>query len=416
MQGETILCVESASRWDALWRDSQQIMSRIAAQNRVLFFEPGRHHEAPASAEFVRNVPNFFKLNCVQRQQNLYIIPTPSSLPYLRRHLPRSILRYSIPLVSKINNSILIRQIRWAMKALDVEEPILWLYGPTQIDLIGKFGEKAVCYFNYDEHADFVHNSHIRDLMHRWDQHFSSQVDLIFATSQAQTERRKAVNPNTFFIPNGVDFELFNRALAPDLPLPPDIARIPRPIIGFAGWLGYHIDVALLLRIARSYPDCSVVFVGPEELPKGGERAELYTLPNVHFLGRKERTDLPNYLQAFDVALMPWALRGHILSAYPLKLHEYLAAGRASVATALPELRPYAHVIRIAESHDDFIAHIRAALHDNSPQAIAARVAVARENTWDRRVADMYRILESHLHNRPTSQPGPADVRQLVHG
>ena len=398
MKGETILCVESASRWHSLWRDSQQIMSRIAAQNRVLYFEPGRSNDGSVMSEIGRNFPYFFAPRSWQEQENLYVIPTPSSLPVMNRVLPRSILRVTMPIVSKINARILIRQIRWAMKRLDVSKPILWLYSPAQRDLIGKFGEKLVCYFNYDEHADFEHNAHIKDLIRKSDDQFSSRVDVVWATSQAQAERRKALNPNTFFVPNGVDFELFNRALTANLPLPADIASIRGPIIGFAGWLGYHIDVALLVRIAKAYPDCALVLVGPEELTKGSDRNELLSLPNVHFLGRKERTELPNYLQAFDVALMPWALRGHILSAYPLKLHEYLAAGRSSVATALPELRPYCNVIRIAESHDDFIQQIREALQDNSPAAIEARVAVARENTWDQRVATIYRVLESRLH------------------
>lgn len=397
MQGETILCIEPSSRWHSLWRDSQQIMSRIAGQNRVLFFEPGRNHEASVPSEMVRNFSNYFALRSYQEQTNLFVIPTPSSLPRMRRHLPRAVQQITMPLITKFNATILIRQVRWALQRLAVKAPILWLYSPNHIDLIGKFGEKLVCYFNYDEHADFVHNTRIRDLIRQQDNELSSRVDVIFATSQAQTERRKAINPNTFFVPNGVDFELFHRALMPNLPLPHDIASIPGPIIGFAGWLGYHIDVELLLRIAKTYEDCSLVLVGPEELPKGASRKELMALPNVFFLGKKERVDLPNYLRAFDVALMPWSLSGHILSAYPLKLHEYLAAGRASVATALPELRPFRHVIRIGESHAEFIELIKDALHDYSPQAIEARVSVARQNTWDQRVAEIYRILQARL-------------------
>jgi hypothetical protein len=125
------------------------------------------------------------------------------------------------------------------MKTMDVKDPILWLYGPHQIDLIGKFNEKLTCYFNYDEFPDFVGNKRIKELLREADNRLSSSVDVVFASSQAQWERRKAVNPNTYFIPNAVDFELFNRALRPNLPLPADIANMPMSI-GFVGWLGYH--------------------------------------------------------------------------------------------------------------------------------------------------------------------------------
>jgi glycosyltransferase involved in cell wall biosynthesis len=125
-------------------------------------------------------------------------------------------------------------------------------------------------------------------------------------------------------------------------------------------------------------------------------------MPNVHFLGRKALGSLPEYLKAIDVALIPYLLEGYTLTAYPLKLHEYLAAGRAIVSTALPELRPFSHVVRIAETRAEFISQIREALHDHGPQAIGARVAVARENTWENRVADMYRILQPFLSGSET--------------
>jgi glycosyltransferase involved in cell wall biosynthesis len=404
MQGETILCIEPSSRWHSLWRDSQQIMSRIAATNRVLFFEPGRNHERPVITEMMRNLPNFLALRSFREQENLYVIQTPSSLPHLRRHLPRGVLKTSMPLVDRINTRILLRHVRWAMEEYAVKDPILWLYSPSHVDLIGKCHEKLTCYFNYDEYADFVHNAHIRDLVQRRDDELARRVDVVFATSRAQAGRREAQNPNTFFIPNGVDFDLFQRALDPCLSVPDDIAVIPRPIIGFAGWLGYHIDVRLLVRIAETYENCSLVLVGPEELPRGSDRRRLRELPNVSFLGRKERTLLPNYLKVFDVALMPWSLAGHIMSAYPLKLHEYLAAGRSCVATALPELRPFGNIVRIAETHEEFVRYIQDALGDCSREAIEQRVAVARQNTWDHRVADIYRILGSLRREEPARQ------------
>jgi len=404
MRGQTVLCIEPSSRWNSLWRDSQQIMSRIAARNRVLFFEPGRDSGRSVLTEMVRNLPNFVRLRSYRPLEHLYVIESPSTVPYARRHLPRAILQAAMPLVGHINSRIRLRQVRWAMKAFHVSDPILWLYDHFDADLIGNCDEKLVCYFNYDEFPDFTHNAHIRDLVRRWDDELVRRVDVVFATSRAQTERRKPINPRTFFVPNGVDFEAFNRALDPALEIPGDIGEIPKPIIGFAGWLGHHIDVPLLVKVAEAHRDCRLVLVGPEELPRGRDRDRLRRMANVSFLGRKDRTELPGYLKAFDVALMPWSLSGHILSAYPLKLHEYLAAGRASVATALPELFPFGHVVRIAHSHDEFIRCIREALSGDSPEAIAARVDVARQNTWDQRVAEIGRILEPYLSGEPAGR------------
>lgn len=396
MHGETILCIATAV-WHSLWRPIQQIMSRIAVQNRVLYFEPGRNPERRHSAEMWRNWPNFLSLRVQELHENLILIPTPSCLPYARRHLPRSVLQVTTPWVAKVNAWILIRHVRQAMKALDVEAPILWLYEPRHVHLVGKFGEKLVCYFNYDEGPNFVANRRIKELLRQFDNRLSSCADVVLATGRAQWERRKKLNPNTYFIPNAVDFDLFHKVLDPETTIPSEVAGLKRPIIGYVGWLGHQIDVDLLLRVAEVYSNCSLVLVGPDEIPKDARLRRLRAMPNVHFLGRKELRSLPGYLKAFDVALIPYVLAGYTLTAYPLKLHEYLAAGRAVVTTALPELQPYSHVVRIAETHDEFIHQISEALHDNSPQAIEARVAVARENTWDHRIAEIYRVLQHHL-------------------
>ena len=397
MEGETILCIASRV-WHSLWRSTQQIMSRMAAQNRVLYLEPGRNPERSVFAEMIRNWPNFFALRAQKPHENLILIPTPSSLPYARRHLPRSVLQITTPLVAKINARILIRHVRWAMEAFDVEAPILWLYSPRHLDLIGKFGEKLVCYFNYDEYPNFVGNERIKELLRQFDDQLSSRADVILASGRAQWERRKKLNPNAYFIPNGVDFDLFHKALDPETPTPSDVASLKKPIIGFAGWLGYQIDVDLLLHVAGVYSNCSLVLVGPDEILKDARLHRLRAMPNVHFLGRKELRSLPQYLKTFDVALIPYRLVGYTLTAYPLKLHEYLAAGRAIVAVALPELEPYSHIVRIAETQDEFIHQVGKALEDYAPQAIKARVAVARENTWDQRVAEIYRILDYRLY------------------
>jgi glycosyltransferase involved in cell wall biosynthesis len=396
MQGETILCIATAD-WHSLWRPIHQIISRLAPQNCVIYFEPGRNPERSVMSELLDNLPNFFSLRPQTVRENLIVIPTPSSLPHARRHLPRSVLRATMPAVININARILIRHVRWTIKALEIHSPILWLYSPYQIDLIGKCGEKLACYHNYDEFANFTANRRIQGLIRRLDDDLCRRVDFVFATSRSQWLHRKAINPDSYFVPNGVDFELFNKALNPDTPLPSDIANLQKPIIGLVGWLGYQIDLDLLQRIARAYSNCSLVLVGPDEIPRSESHRQFCAMPNVHFLGRKALDSLPGYLKAIDVALIPYRLEGYTLTAYPLKLHEYLAAGRSIVATALPELRPYGHLIRIGETHQEFIRQIGDALDEYAPEMIESRVATARENTWDQRVADICRVLDQRL-------------------
>jgi glycosyltransferase involved in cell wall biosynthesis len=287
--------------------------------------------------------------------------------------------------------------VRRVLRALAATDPILWLTDPYQLPLLGRFGERLACYFNFDEFADIADNRRVSQLLRQLDDDLTRRADVVFTTSRAQWERRQRLNPHTHLVPNAVDFELFHRALTGELAVPDDIAALPRPIIGFVGWLTGHIDVGLLRRVAEAYPTCSLVLVGPGQLNAGADLDALRRQPNVYFLGRKDHAAVPAYLSGFDVALMPYSLSGHVLAAYPAKLHEYLAAGRAVVATALPELRPFEPVVWTAQSPDQFVRQVGAALASSSAAAIEARLAVARQNTWDQRVEEISRIVAARL-------------------
>ena len=401
MDGETFLCIATRA-WNSLWRDSQQIMSRIAQQNRVLYFEPGRNPDRPIGSELLRNSTNFLSLRYREVQQNLIAIESPASLPLARQFFPRPVLQLTAPLTVTLNARVLNWHIRRAMDYFGVQTPILWLYDPKHVGLIGKFDEKLVCYYNYDEYAEFEYNRRIRELTRQLDDRLAQLSDIVFTTSRGQWRRRRNLNAETYFIPNGVDFDLFNRALDPQTPIAADISNLKGPRIGYVGWLGYQVDVDLLIQVAEAFPDSTLVLVGPDCLPDDARRNRLHHLNNVAFLGQKPLDKLPEYLKALDVALIPYRIGGHTLTVYPLKLHEYLAAGRPIVATPLPELGAFRHVVRIAEAGPDFIRQVRLAIRDHSAEAVEVRVAVAHENTWDKRVEDIYHILDQK------NQPAPA--------
>src|SRR5205807_2697260 len=107
--------------------------------------------------------------------------------------------------------------VRRIMRALAVTSPILWLTDPYHASLIGRFREKLVCYFNFDEFADIVDNRRVKRLIRRQDDELTRRADVTFTTSRAQYDRRRIINPATHFVPSGVDFDLFVRAVTTDL-------------------------------------------------------------------------------------------------------------------------------------------------------------------------------------------------------
>ncbi len=401
MHGETIVCL-ATRRWDSMWREAQQHMSRIAQLNRVLYFEPGRDPDRPVLSELWRNLSNFAAPRIRKVRQNLFIIPSPPSLPYLRRNLPSRVLQHTTPLVASTNAAVLAGHVRRTMRRMKVKSPILWMYEPRQIDLVGKVGEKLVCYYIYDEAADFLANAAIANLLRDYDDRLTKCADVVLACSPWIWRRRLPMNPNTFLVPNAVDFAMFAGATSEEH-MPDDIVNLPRPIMGTAGMLDDRIDAELLLRAAERYPSYSLVLVGPDRMPDTDAVRRLRAAPNVHLLGQKDPRTLPAYIRQFDVALIPYVIASHTLPLYPLKLFEYLASGRAVVTTALPEILGFSPVARIAENGNAFVRAIADAVTDYAADRVAARQTVAQENTWDKRVEDIYRALGTHLNRRRES-------------
>ncbi|HLO81368.1 MAG TPA: glycosyltransferase, partial [Chitinophagaceae bacterium] len=196
-----------------------------------------------------------------------------------------------------------------------------------------------------------------------------------------------AFNPRTEYLPNASDFSLFSKAYETVLEKPSELKGLEgKKIIGFTGSVEYRSDFELLKKMVEKHSDKVFVVVGPintDEIDNLGFRK----MSNVVFTGSKPITALPAYLQYMDVMIIPYRLITVTKSIYPLKINEYLGAGKPVVATHFSEdIFSFRDVIYIAESHDEFITLIDRAIEENSEERKLARVKKASENTWTTRV------------------------------
>ena len=132
--------------------------------------------------------------------------------------------------------------------------------------------------------------------------------------------------------------------------------------------------------------------ISPDELPGS---------PNIHRLGRRDYSELPAYVKAFDVCLMPFALNEATQYINPTKTLEYMAAGKPIVSTAVPDVvRNFTPVVRVARSIEEFIAHCSAAISEPDGARIAAGVERAEHATWESIVTRMHALIAEAIARR----------------
>jgi len=309
------------------------------------------------------------------------------------RHIvhPRVLPWHHWPAVHALNTRSLVRAIREALALHGLAEPPLLVTGsPPSAGVLGRLGEAASVYFCMD---DFLHLPNVSPgMLAPLEQRMLARVDAVVATARSLTESKRPASGRVYYLPQGVNYEHF----ATPRPVPPEVAVLPRPRIGFAGGLTTPVDLDLVRRLAAEHPTGSVVLVGPVFLDVHDLAA-----PNVHVLGPRPYRDLPAYVQAFDVGIIPYVLNEHTVAVDPLKLLEYLAAGIPVVTTDLPEVRKYRDAVTIAATPQAFVTAVRDAL-DAPDGSRAARRAVARNHGWDRRARELLGILTEVAGARPT--------------
>lgn len=277
------------------------------------------------------------------------------------------------------------KAIKGALKQLGWSQPtVINAFNPALGNaLASKLNARQLIYYCYDEisAAPWIAKHGARH-----EQAFLQKADTTIVSSTALYESKKALSNNCRLIKNGVDLNLFKATgLRPkDLP--------DTKIIGYIGSVDDRLDYDLLTSIAIQYPQHSLVFLG--RIMNEARIQSLAKLPNVHFLGSRPIHELGNYLQAFDVGLIPFVKNKLTAAIYPLKINEYLALGLAVVCTDFADLSDFQSVCHIAQEPSDFIKKIKLSLQQYSEEEVAKRHAFAQRNTWAKRAQDFLHIIQ----------------------
>lgn len=372
----TLVCF-SHLRWDFVFQRPQHLMSLLAQDYPVIFWEE------PVLAE-------------------------PGAAPTVMESFPApnvTVARPSLPKgLSPDQTSAALRGLLDGYLAQSSPPLIRWYYTPMMLPFSRHIETACTVYDCMDELANF---RFAPPELTRLEDELLAAADLVFTGGYSLYEAKRGRHPSVHPFPSSVDTAHFGTArLAGNDPA--DQAALPGPRLGYYGVIDERMDLALLAALADARPDCSVVMVGPVVKI---DPADLPQRPNIAYLGGKTYAELPAYARGWDVALMPFAINDSTRFISPTKTPEYLSAGLPVVSTPITDVvRHYGGLaaVSIAASTDEFIAACDSALAQSREGADApwrgeTDMALAGQS-WQTVVAAMRELIEDVVaSSRPSS-------------
>ena len=317
---------------------------------------------------------------------DIEVIPEADSLYQIKLHVQGAPAIYfdapSPAAISMLTKSmaLLVKDFR-ALSSLSVIQHAYWL------PLVQKIPNSFRIYDCMDHHEGF---GNVPEKLIELEVKTLSRADLVTVTSSWLDGFAKKYNPNVSIIRNASEYAFFSTP-------PNDIYRDDenRKIIGYYGAIAEWFDLNLVRAIATEYPSHLILLVGNDTIEA---QKALADLKNIKFTGEVPYTQLPYYLYAFDVCLLPFQTISLTLATNPVKVYEYLAAGKPAVCTDLPEIRQFGNLVECASSNAQFI-HAIGKILDSSVHAdadlAAQRRQFAAEQTWQHRAQELITAIES---------------------
>jgi len=370
----------SITPWYGVWQRPQQFAVRFARRHPGIYVDPmGMQHVVAGEAprEIAAHDPNL--------------------TVFCPRVLPMGKTRST---VIDFNDALIVKRLQKMIDRMGMDRPVLVTNTPLADGIASLYPWRAVAFDVIDDFTQWAwspHDSESRELR------LFNRADTVFTGTYSLYEKKRKFHPDTEFIPCGVEVDHFMKANDPGVAIPDDIREIAArgPEIGYFGGLNERIDSGLLVRLAEALPGASVVLLGPIFADFGlsdfeDKWASLLRYPNspgfrlkpkpanLHILGIRKYEELPAYLKAFDVCLLPYVLSDATRDIHPVKGLEYLASGRPVVSTPLPDVvRFYQGIIDVADTTEAFVDSVRQHLENPDPQKKQERIAFARPRTWE---------------------------------
>jgi len=347
--------------WNFRFQRPQHLMSKFAKKGHRVFY----------LTVSLRPLNKSYEMKTIS--ENIYQVElrSPKLFDIYKDKLNGSLITEVMESIKNLKNDLKIDAVSF------VEFPT---WAPLVLELRNQYGFNII----FDCLDDFTGFSNVTKERRNEEKNLLQKSDLVIATSSYLLKKVMKETSKSLFLPNAGDFEHFNKSTENLL------KDFRKPIVGYFGSIAEWFDKDLIEFLANKRPDLTFVFIG---YTFGSDIRKLEELENVHFLGEMPYSELPKYLCGFDVCLIPFKNVPLIEATHPVKIYEYMAAGKPVIATKMIELLPMADLCYVAEDKDNFLKKLDNALNENDEKLKTRRMEFASKNTWD----DRFNLLYSEL-------------------
>lgn len=290
--------------------------------------------------------------------------------------------------------SLNLKHLPEVMKQLAVreEETVMWSYNPLVAPELERYN-KAFHIFdavdNWIEHSSYAdQKEHIQECYAS----IKKNSDVIFTVSEGLVDFFERQS-NVFYIPNGVDAEDFENAACDKTLLPKQLQEKKQTIIGYHGIIQSRVNFSIFSYLAEKHPTWQFLIIGPVWKEVEPEIKALKKFKNIHILDFVPYAKLPAVISCFDATIIPHKVDAFTHSMNPLKMYEYLAAGKPIVSTPIAGAEQFQDLIALSISPEDFSTNLEGALKNDSDKLRQRRKQMAKEYSWNNRVDLMMDII-----------------------
>lgn len=227
-----------------------------------------------------------------------------------------------------------------------------------------------------DDYAAFATNESWKININNYEAKLINKADGIIITNE--NLRTKAKNKPVFLVGNGVDITSLKKS-KPIREISSD-----RPRVGYIGGMYEWVNLPLVEKAVKGYPELDFIFVGPTN--KNDQVNNLKKYPNFKYFPEVPWQEIGQYFASLDVGILPFLSE----SDYPRlktvdsnKIYQYAAFGYPIISTSFSQVEKLKEIIKVCNDDDAFISAIGIELNSKSEEKIKERISFAKSNDWN---------------------------------